>query len=375
MTLRVMTIFGTRPEAIKMMPVVQELRRRNSMAAVVCVTGQHREMLDQVFSVFKDKPDIDLDIMSKGQTLGQITASVLTRVADVLAREQPDIVLVHGDTTTAFAAATAAFYARLKIGHVEAGLRSFDLGHPWPEEFNRVTIDSIADLCFAPTKGAASNLQQEYNRRAKVVVTGNTGIDSLLYVAGLIEADAELAVQAAARYPFLDPQRRLIVVTGHRRESFGPGFEAICAGLRLVAERGDVQIVYPVHLNPEVQRVVSQRLAGLAGIHLIDPVDYLDMVFLMQRADVLITDSGGIQEEGPALGRPVLVMRDVTERPEAMMNGAVTLIGTCPATMRREVDLLLDNPDACAARSAPSFPYGDGHAASRIVNAIEEYAS
>ncbi len=373
MTLRIMTVFGTRPEAIKMMPIVHELRRRNSMTPVVCVTGQHREMLDQVFRAFGDKPDIDLNIMSKGQSLGEVTAKVLTRVADVLALEQPDMVLVHGDTTTAFAAATAAFYARRRIGHVEAGLRSFDIANPWPEEFNRVAIDSIADLCFAPTEGAAENLEQEYNRHCKIVVTGNTGIDSLLHIAARISTDPDLALQAAGRYPFLDSDRRLILVTGHRRESFGAGFEAICTGLRSVAARPDVQVVYPVHLNPDVQRVVRQRLTDASNIHLIEPVDYLDMVFLMQRADVLITDSGGIQEEGPALGRPVLVMREVTERPEAMANGAVRLIGTCPKAMRREVDLLLDDAEAHSARSIPSFPYGDGHAAARIVNAIEEY--
>lgn len=374
MTLRVMTVFGTRPEAIKMMPVVQELRRRNSMAPIVCVTGQHREMLDQVFTAFDDRPDIDLDIMAAGQSLGQITANVLTRMADVLASEQPDVVLVHGDTTTAFAAATAAFYGRCKIGHVEAGLRSFDLGKPWPEEFNRVAIDAIADMCFAPTQGAAENLGQEYNRRGRIFVTGNTGIDSLLYMASKFDTAPELAARSASRYGFLDGRRRLILVTGHRRESFGAGFEAICDGLRSVAARGDVQIVYPVHLNPEVQRVVRARLADEAAIHLIEPVDYVDMVFLMRQASVLITDSGGIQEEGPALGRPVLVMRDVTERPEAMATGAVRLIGTCPRAMRREVDLLLDSDDADRSRTTPSFPYGDGHAAKRIVNAIEEYA-
>ena len=374
MTLRVMMVFGTRPEAIKMMPIVQELRRRNSMVPIVCVTGQHREMLDQVFSAFDGRPDINLDIMAVGQSLGQITANVLTRLAEVLVRERPDIVLVHGDTTTAFAAATAAFYARCKIGHVEAGLRSFDLSQPWPEEFNRVAIDAIADLCFAPSEKAAENLYQEYNRRGKVFITGNTGIDSLLYIASKIETDPDIASQTAARYVFLDPNRRLVLVTGHRRESFGLGFEAICKGLLSVVARGDVQIVYPVHLNPEVQRVVRKRLQDHAGIHLIDPVDYLDMVYLMQRASVVITDSGGIQEEGPALGRPVLVMREVTERPEAMANDAVKLIGTCPETMRREVDLLLDHHDVHATRSVPSFPFGDGQAAKRIVNAIEEYA-
>lgn len=372
--LRVLTVFGTRPEGIKMMPVVQEIRRRPGLHQIVCITGQHRHMLDQVFTAFNERPDIDLDIMAPNQTLGDITAKVIVRMGEILAREKPHVVLVHGDTTTAMAAAIAAFYARVTLGHVEAGLRSFDLQRPWPEEFNRVAIDSMADLLFAPTAGAAANLSQEYNRRGKRIVTGNTGIDALLYVADRLAKEPGLEEAIASRYPFLDPARRLILVTGHRRESFGSGFESICDGLLAVAARGDVQLIYPVHLNPMVQGVVRQRLSAHPAIHLIDPVEYLDMVFLMRRATVLITDSGGIQEEGPALGKPVLVMRDVTERPEALAGGAVKLIGTDPELMRREVDVLLDDPLVYASRARPVFPYGDGTAARQIVDAIESLA-
>jgi UDP-N-acetylglucosamine 2-epimerase len=366
-----MTVFGTRPEGIKMMPVVREIRTRASMDQIVCVTGQHRQMLDQVFAAFNERPDIDLDIMAPGQTLGDITAKVIVRMGEVIAREKPDLVLVHGDTTTAMATAMAAFYAHVPIGHVEAGLRSFDLKRPWPEEFNRVTIDSIAEFLFAPTEKSAENLRGEYNRRGRIVVTGNTGIDALLYIASGWTREPWLEAEMAAKYKFLDSARRLIVVTGHRRESFGAGFQAICDGLTSVASRGDVEVVYPVHLNPQVQGVVRERLSGCANIHLIEPVEYIDMVFLMRRATLLITDSGGIQEEGPALGKPVLVTREVTERPEALATDVVRLIGTDPGLMRREVDALLDNPGEYQRRAQPFFPYGDGTAAKRIVDAIE----
>ena len=370
---RVLTVFGTRPEGIKMMPVVRELRARPGIEQIVCVTGQHRQMLDQVFTVFGEQPDIDLEIMAPGQTLADITSKVLQRMGAVLVRAKPDIVLVHGDTTTAMAAALAAFYAHTAIGHVEAGLRSFDLQRPWPEEFNRVSIDAMADLMFAPTDGSAANLAREYNGRGKVLVTGNTGIDALLFIAGRIAGDPKLAGEIEARYPFLNPDRKLILVTGHRRESFGDGFQRICDGLSAVAERTDVQLVYPVHLNPQVRDVVHERLGKHPNVHLIPPVEYLDMVFLMRRSALLITDSGGIQEEGPALGKPVLVMRDVTERPEALATGVVQLIGTDPVLMRQKVDALLDDPVEYGRRARSVFPYGDGQAAIRIADAIEEF--
>ncbi|MDP9097047.1 MAG: UDP-N-acetylglucosamine 2-epimerase (non-hydrolyzing) [Pseudomonadota bacterium] len=366
-----MTVFGTRPEGIKMMPVVRELRTRSGIEQIVCVTGQHRHLLDQVFSAFGEQPDIDLQLMSPGQTLSDITARIVIGMSETLARERPDVVLVHGDTTTAMATALAAFYAHVPIGHVEAGLRSFDFRQPWPEEFNRVTIDSVASLLFAPTERSASNLKQEYNCRGCVVVTGNTGIDALLYVAAMQAKQPRVTGELAAHYPFLDSNRRLILVTGHRRESFGAGFQRICDGLMQVAARGDVQLVYPLHLNPNVQEVIRSRLSGLPNVHLIAPVDYLDMVYLMQRAAVLITDSGGVQEEGPALGKPVLVMREVTERPEALASGGARLIGTDPRLMLAEVDLLLDDPEEYRRRAQQRFPFGDGTAAAKIVDAIE----
>jgi len=375
MTHRIMICFGTRPEAIKMMPVIRALRARPGFAPIVCVTDQHQTMLAQVFEGFDETADISLAVMQPGQDLGGLTARVLQRVGDAIARERPDMLLVHGDTTTAFAAALAGFYHRVPIGHVEAGLRSFDLDRPWPEEFNRVAVDSIAALMFAPTATAAANLAREYNRRGQVVMTGNTGIDCLLHVSGRIGADPALREAIAARYGFLDASRRLVLVTGHRRESFGEGFRRICDGLAGVVGRGDVQLVYPVHLNPNVQAVVTERLAGVPGIHLIPPVAYADMVFLMQRAALIITDSGGLQEEGPALGKPVLVMRDVTERPEAVATGVVRLIGTDPALMRAEVNALLDDAAEYARRAVAVFPYGDGQAAERIADAMAAYLS
>ena len=368
--MHIMIVFGTRPEAIKMMPVVMELRARAGIRTTVVSTGQHRAMLDQVFSLFGQLPDIDLDIMVPNQTLAQITSRVMLELSKLLDTVKPDRVLVHGDTTTAMAAALAAFYARIPVGHVEAGLRSYDLDRPWPEEFNRVAVDCIADMMFVPTTISRDNLLREYNRRGRIVVTGNTGIDALLHVSRQLEDTPPLRNLIAARFSFLDPEKRLILVTGHRRESFGEGFERICDSLLSIADRRDVQILYPVHLNPNVKKVVEARLSARRGIFLIDPVEYADMIYLMQRAAIVVTDSGGIQEEGPALGRPVLVMRDVTERPEAVATGAVELVGTDPARIRRTVDLLLDDKSVYARRATPSFPYGDGTAARQIVDFI-----
>jgi len=371
---RVMVVFGTRPEAVKMMPVVRALRARAALDTLVVVTGQHRRMLDQVFAAFGERPDVDLNLMTPGQTLAQITARVIEAMAAVFAEHKPDIVLVHGDTTTAMAAAVAAFYAKVAIGHVEAGLRSFDLDRPWPEEFNRVAIDSIASLMFAPTLSSAENLANEYNRRGHTLVTGNTGIDALLWMRDIVTTDRERLKAFADRYAFLDAAKRLILVTGHRRESFGGGFDRICDALARLAARRDVEILYPVHLNPNVQGVVRERLGASAHIHLVEPVDYDEMVYLMTRAHILLTDSGGIQEEGPALGRPVLVMRDVTERPEAIAVGAVRLVGADADAIVREVALLLDDDAEYARRAIPVFPYGDGKAAIRIADAIEAFA-
>lgn len=373
MTLRVMVVLGTRPEGIKMMPLVKALRANQpAMRATVVVTGQHRAMLDQVFAAFAEKPDIDLNLMRPNQSLSAITSDVVAAMADIISSAKPDIVLVHGDTTTAMAAAISSFYARVPVGHVEAGLRSYDLDRPWPEEFNRVAIDAIATYRFAPTQSARRNLLKEYNCRAKTYVTGNTGIDALLYIARRLESGGAEARDLSQKYGYLGSDRRLILVTGHRRESFGQGFERICEGLRLIAERNDVEVLYPVHLNPKVREVVLTRLRGVQNVRLIDPVNYVEMVYLMQRATILVTDSGGIQEEGPALGRPVLVMRDITERPEALATGVVKLVGTDPTRMREEVNMLLDDAALYRQRARPVFPYGDGTAAAQICRIIAD---
>ena len=366
---RILLVFGTRPEAIKMLPVVKALRARESLQPIVVVTGQHREMLDQVFAAFGETPDIDLELMSAGQTLTDITVRVLTRMGKVYATEKPDLVLVHGDTTTAMAAALAAFYARIPVGHVEAGLRSHDIERPWPEEYNRVSVDAVANFCFAPTQTSAENLRQESPRERTIAVTGNTGIDALLYMAGVVD-DAVLGDLEVT--PARD--KKLVLVTGHRRESFGGGFDRICEGIARIAARPDVELIYPVHLNPQVKDVVIERLSGRSNVHLIPPVDYVRMVALMKRADIILTDSGGIQEEGPALGKPVLVMREVTERPEALGTGVVSLVGTDPELITREVFRLLDDPEYYAGRARPVFPYGDGTAAEKIADIIEAYA-
>jgi UDP-N-acetylglucosamine 2-epimerase len=363
----ILVIIGTRPEAIKMLPVVRALRAL-SLPLIVATTGQHRTMLDQAFAAFGETPDVDLNLMSTGQTLGDLTCRLIQATTRILAEREPGLVLVHGDTTTAFGAGLAAFYQRVPVGHVEAGLRSHDIARPFPEEFNRVAIDAFADLMFAPTESAAENLRRESPRPRAISVTGNTGIDALLHVAGSLRGDELDSLNLA-----LDPQRRLLLVTGHRRESFGDGFERICAALATLAERGDVDILYPVHLNPQVHDVVRERLGGRSNLHLIAPVNYIQMVALMQRAHLILTDSGGIQEEAPALGKPVLVMRDVTERPEAVATGVASLVGTDTNRVVAEVASLLDDPSAYAARARKVFPYGDGKAAGRIAATISDF--
>ena len=364
----VLAVFGTRPEAIKMLPVVRALRARGDVPLRVAVTGQHREMLDQVFASFGETPDVDLDLMAPGQTLSDITVRVLERMNALLAEEQPSLVLVHGDTTTAMAAAMAAFYAKVPVGHVEAGLRSHDMDRPWPEEFNRVTIDAVAELLFAPTEGAADNLRRESPRERAISVTGNTGIDALLYAAGELAGDELDALDLG-----LSADRPPVLVTGHRRESFGDGFARICDALARIAARGDVDLVYPVHLNPQVRDVVTERLRGADAVRLIAPVGYMEMVALMKRATIVLTDSGGIQEEAPALGKPVLVMRDVTERPEAVATGVASLVGTDPEAIVGEVARLLDDREYYAGRARPVFTYGDGQAAGRIAATVASF--
>lgn len=369
--MKVLTVFGTRPEAIKMAPVVQRLEASPAIESIVCVTGQHREMLDQVTSLFKLRVDHDLAIMSPGQTLTDVTVRILERLGKVLASERPDWVLVHGDTTTALAASLAAFYAGVSIGHVEAGLRSFDMSRPWPEEMNRCLVDRVADLMFAPTETSRSNLLREGLDPERIHVTGNTVIDGLLGISKLIDDDSDLRANFARGIAEIDPSRRVVLVTGHRRESFGGGFEEICRALAELSQREDVEIVYPVHLNPNVQEPVRRILGGSKRIHLIEPQSYAPFVYLMKRADVILTDSGGVQEEAPTLGKPVLVMRDVTERPEAVEAGTVQLVGADRERIVAGVSALLDDRERMLAFSRAHNPYGDGHAADRIVDILE----
>jgi len=364
--MRVLTVFGTRPEAIKMAPVVKALGSDPAFESRVCVTAQHREMLDQVLKLFEIRPDIDLDIMRPGQNLTGVTKSVLERLNGVLEEERPDVVLVHGDTTTTFAAALAAYYQRIPVGHVEAGLRTGDKYSPWPEEMNRRLAGAIATHHFAPTDRAKENLLAEGIDSSAIEVTGNTVIDALLDVVEKARVNPSLL----ADQKFGHSDRRIILVTGHRRENFGEGFENICRGLAELASREDIEIVYPVHLNPNVQKPVQQILSGRENIHLIKPLDYLPFVALMDRADLIITDSGGVQEEAPSLGKPVLVMRETTERPEAVDAGTVRLVGADRRRIVFEASRLLDDATAYEAMARSHNPYGDGRASTRIINAL-----
>lgn len=361
-----MTVFGTRPEAIKMAPVVKALAADSAFDSRLCVTAQHRQMLDQVLDLFGIRPHFDLDIMKSGQDLSDVTSNVLFGMREVFRRWTPDIILVHGDTTTTLAASLSAYYAKIKVGHVEAGLRTHNKYSPWPEEINRRLAGAIADIHFAPTARARSNLLREGTPDRIIHVTGNTVIDALLDVVTRLRGDATLNTRVAAQFKFLDPDKRLVLVTGHRRENFGAGFESICHALRDMASRGDVQVVYPVHLNPNVQEPVRRILSGLADVHLIDPLDYLAFVYLMDRSALLITDSGGVQEEAPSLGKPVLVIRNTTERPEAVDAGTVKLVGIDRTAIVREANRLLDDPSAYDAMARVDNPYGDGRAAMRI---------
>lgn len=368
---RILTVFGTRPEAIKMAPLVRALAAHSDVDAKVCVTAQHRQMLDQVLDLFEIEPDFDLDLMRKNQTLTDLTTGILQGINAVYEQWQPDVVLVHGDTTTTLAASLAAFYRYIPIGHVEAGLRTGNIRSPWPEELNRRVTDAVASWHFAPTEQARHNLFSEGVPPAGVILTGNTVIDALLQVKHKLDHDPVLTASIASRYPFLDSSRRMILVTGHRRENFGEPFKEMCRALRDIALRNDdVQLVYPVHLNPNVQAPVNAILDGVANVHLIAPQDYLPFVYLMSRAYLIITDSGGIQEEAPALGKPVLVMRDTTERPEAVQAGTARLVGTQAERIIAEVGALLDSPSAYHAMAHANNPYGDGHASEKIVQAL-----
>ena len=369
--IKVLTVFGTRPEAIKMAPLVHKLAACEQIESKVCVTAQHREMLDQVLSLFEITPDYDLNIMKPGQDLFDITAAILLGLKPVLAEFKPDVVLVHGDTSTTFSASLAAFYQQIKIGHVEAGLRTGNLYSPWPEEANRKLTGVLANFHFAPTTLSKQNLLAEQVPERAITVTGNTVIDALLWVREKLANDAILQAEFSQQFSFLDPDKKLILVTGHRRESFGGGFERICTALSEIAQsRNDIQIVYPMHLNPNVREPVNRLLSKHSNIILIEPQDYLPFVYLMNESYLIITDSGGVQEEAPSLGKPVLVMRDTTERPEAVEAGTVKLVGTDTQKIVSETINLLDNENCYETMSRAHNPYGDGKASSRIVSTL-----
>ncbi|AZT84510.1 UDP-N-acetylglucosamine 2-epimerase (non-hydrolyzing) [Marinobacter sp. NP-4(2019)] len=369
--MKTLCVFGTRPEAIKMAPLVQALGADERFESRVCVTGQHREMLDQVLDLFEITPDHDLNIMKPGQDLTDVTCAILSGLREILREEKPDIVLVHGDTATTFATSLAAYYQQIPVGHVEAGLRTGNLYSPWPEEANRKLTGALAKLHFAPTETSKNNLLAEGVNQANVVVTGNTVIDALLEVVEKLDHDHALLERMQAEFSFLRPEARLVLITGHRRESFGGGFERICEAIAQVAkENPGVDLLYPVHLNPNVREPVHRLLDKLDNVHLIEPTDYLPFVYLMNRSSIILTDSGGIQEEAPSLGKPVLVMRDTTERPEAVDAGTVKLVGTDVAKIVTELGELLNSEAAYREMSFAHNPYGDGKACSRILDAL-----
>lgn len=369
--LKILGVVGTRPEAIKMAPLMREIAQDDRCELRTCVTAQHRDMLDQVLSAFDWVPDVDLDIMKPNQSLGDITTRILLKTGEVIAAQKPDLVLVHGDTTTTLATSLAAYYHRVPVGHVEAGLRTGDIYSPWPEEGNRKLTGALASLHFAPTEQSRQNLLRENVPDDSIFVTGNTVIDALLHVSRRLETDQTLDDAISAQFGFLDPARRMILVTCHRRESFGGGFERVAAALASIAARfPDAEIVFPVHKNPNVREPIHRMLSGVERIHLIEPVDYVPFVWLMKRSHLILTDSGGMQEEAPSLGKPVLVLRDTTERPEAVSAGTVRLVGTDTARILDETSRLLTDVRAYRRMSAASNPYGDGSAGARIVDAI-----
>lgn len=373
--IKVLSVFGTRPEAIKMAPVIKELeKQRDTIKSIVCVTAQHREMLDQVLGLFAIRPEYDLDLMRPDQDLFDISCNVLQGLKPILNKESPDIVLIHGDTTTAMAASLAAYYCRIRVGHVEAGLRTFDKYSPFPEEMNRKIVDTLADLHFAPTEAAKANLLAEGVAGNSICVTGNTVIDALLAVVEKLEQDSGLRATLDERFAFLDVKKRLLLVTCHRRENFGEGFRNIClALLEIACTFPDVEILFPVHLNPNVQEPVMRILGSgsLPNIHLVEPVDYLPFVYLMSRSYLIVTDSGGMQEEAPSLGKPVLVMRETTERPEAVAAGTVKLVGADRQSIIESVTTLFTDNAEYEKMSLAHNPYGDGKAAQRIARQLE----
>lgn len=372
--MKLLLVFGTRPEAIKMAPLVKALQLSLKLEVKVCVTAQHRQMLDQVLQLFDIKPDFDLDLMRPGQTLTQLTCNILQGMEGVFDQYKPDWVLVHGDTSTTMATSLAAYYQQVGVAHVEAGLRTGNLYSPWPEEANRQLTGRLAGLHFAPTAQAQTNLLNEGVLLANIHVTGNTVIDALLDVSQRLDADEVLSRSLAVQFPFLDTAKRIVLVTGHRRENFGFGFEAICQALKAIASQPEVQVVYPVHLNPQVNEPVRRILNGVDNVHLIEPQEYLPFVYLMKRSYIILTDSGGVQEEAPSLGKPVLVMRDTTERPEAVAAGTVCLVGTDTHRIVTETLHLLNDPAAYQHMAFAHNPYGDGTACQRIRQTFESLA-
>lgn len=372
-TKKVLCVFGTRPEAIKMAPLVNVLKSNRLFETRVCVTGQHRQMLDQVLRLFEIEPDFDLNLMKPRQDLSDITSGVLLGLRDIFSEWTPDLVLVHGDTSTTFAASLAAFYKKIAVGHIEAGLRTGNIYSPWPEEANRKLTSVLSNFNFAPTQESKENLIKEGVNPNSVYVTGNTVIDSLLKIREMINFNKELKVEFDNKFKFLNESDQIILVTGHRRENFGDGFERICKALiRIASNNENVKIVYPVHLNPNVQEPVRSFLGSTKNIHLIDPQDYLPFVYLMDRSSIILTDSGGIQEEAPSLGKPVLVMRDTTERPEGIKAGTIRLVGTNAETIYTGVSEILGNRDLYKKMSTASNPYGDGFASQRINDFLSE---
>ncbi|MCT8517407.1 UDP-N-acetylglucosamine 2-epimerase (non-hydrolyzing) [Glaesserella parasuis] len=375
MAYRILAVFGTRPEAIKMAPLVKRLQQEGAFTIQVCVTGQHRQLLYPVLSLFDIQPDFDLNIMKSGQDLANITSRILLGVSEVLSQSQPDLVLVHGDTTTTFAASLACYYQRVPIAHIEAGLRTGNRFSPYPEEANRHLTSVLANYHFAPTDKAKANLLAEHHAEDRIWVTGNTVIDALMMMSQKITQNRPLTQQLQQQFPFLDSHKKLILVTGHRRENFGDGFERICHALRILAEQHtDIQIVYPVHLNPNVIEPTQRLLANIDNLFLLEPQPYLPFIYLMQQAYLILTDSGGIQEEAPALHKPVLLMREITERPEAVLAGTVKLVGTNAEHIVQSVKALLNDPQQYQQMSHAQNPYGDGNASERIVAVIKQLA-
>ncbi len=368
--MKILVVFGTRPEAIKMAPLVKALQANPEINCSVCITAQHREMLDQVLDLFDIQADFDLDIMKTSQGLSHITAEVLLRLEPILLELKPDRVLVHGDTSTTMAATLAAFYQKIPVAHIEAGLRTGKIYAPWPEEINRKITSTMSDMHFAPTTLAQSNLLNEGVSPDSIHVTGNTVIDALLNVMEKIRSNASLQQQLRDLFPFIDTNKKMILVTGHRRENFGQGFEQICHAISKIALNNDVQIIYPVHLNPQVQEPVNHFLKHIDNIFLLAPQDYLPFIYLMSKAHIILTDSGGVQEEAPSLGKPVLVMRDTTERPEAVEAGTVKLVGSNAERIYEEVMRLLNDTLEFSKMSLAHNPYGDGKSSDRIVEKL-----